>query len=903
MLSTGTVIPDHFKGLTAEEVALSRKKHGDNQLGERKKNQFFKQFLQNFNDPIIKILLIALAINLVLLIHNFDWYESAGIAIAIFLATFVSTLSEYGSESAFEKLQEEADITSCRVKRQEGLTELPINQLVVNDIVFLQAGERIPADGIIVAGDLNVDQSALNGETKEAHKVPRSVKLATAKNMDSMDSVDFLQPNLLFRGSVVCSGEAAMQVTQVGTNTFYGNIAKEVQDETRDSPLKHRLRHLAETISTFGYIAAAIVAIADLFNSMVMDQGYNVYRIIEAFTTPSIIVGNLLHALTLAITVIVVAVPEGLPMMITVVLSSNMSRMLKDNVLVRKLVGIETSGSLNILFSDKTGTITKGKLQVVSFVSGDNKEYDTNQIVHKPELYNLLELSSLYNTTASVSIKGGKKVALGGNTTERALLDFTLKENIIDPRNVKLISKIPFNSTDKFSSATVNNKGSQIILIKGAPEKILSKCSSYYDEFGKTVPLSSVSALNKTLKVMSSKAVRLLAIATSPDPINSAADFKDLTLVGIIGIRDEIRSEAISAIRQVTQAGIQVVMITGDNKETAAAIAKEVHLIRESDYGSIISSSELAQISDSKLKEILPKLRVVARALPSDKSRLIRISQEMGLVAGMTGDGVNDAPALKKADVGFAMGSGTEIAKEAGDIVILDDNFQSIAKAILYGRTIFKSIRKFIVFQLTVNLCAVIVSIVGPFLGVDTPVTVIQMLWINMVMDTLAGLAFSGEIPLNEYMQERPKKRDEKIINKYMWNQILCTGTYTAVLCLLFLKLPIFSHMFRGGEGTKYFMTAFFSLFIFASIFNSFNARTHRLNLLAHLKGNKAFIVIISIICVVQILMIYFGGSVFRTAGLTLFELLLVLALAFSVVPIDIARKLVIRMYGRKGYL
>ncbi len=303
------------------------------------------------------------------------------------------------------------------------------------------------------------------------------------------------------------------------------------------------------------------------------------------------------------------------------------------------------------------------------------------------------------------------------------------------------------------------------------------------------------------------------------------------------------------------------------------------------------------------LKQALPHLRVVARALPSDKSRLIRISQEIGLVAGMTGDGVNDAPALKKADVGFSMGSGTEIAKEASDIVILDDNFQSIAKAILYGRTIFKSIRKFIVFQLTVNLCAVIVSIVGPFMGVDTPVTVIQMLWINMVMDTLAGLAFSGEIPLSEYMKEPPKQRDEAIINKYMWNQILFTGTYTASLCLLFLKLPVFHQLFRSYEGTNYFMTAFFSLFIFASIFNSFNARTYRLNLLAHLKGNKSFIFIISLICIVQILLIYFGGSVFRTAGLTFVELQMVLLLAFSVVPVDIVRKLIIRMHGKKGYL
>ncbi|QHI72105.1 calcium-translocating P-type ATPase, PMCA-type [Aminipila terrae] len=899
MLNTGNVTPDSFIGLTDEEAALSKDKHGNNQLGQPKRNQFIKQFIQNFNDPIIKILLIALAINIVLLIHNFDWYESAGIAIAIFLATFVSTLSEYGSESAFEKLQEEADLSFCRVKRASGLTELPVNDIVVGDYVLLQAGEKVPADGLMVAGELYVDQSALNGESKEALKIPQGNFLASSDKSTG----NFMHQNKLFRGSIVCSGEAAMQVTEVGIHTFYGHIAREIQEETRDSPLKHRLKSLAETISTFGYAAAAFVALADLFNSLVMDQGYDMAKTLAAIQTPSIIVADLLHALTLAITVIVVAVPEGLPMMITVVLSSNMKKMLKDHVLVRKLVGIETSGSLNILFSDKTGTITKGSLQVVSFLSGNNTEYNHSQIVNKRELYSLLELSSVYNTTASLSLKGGHKTVIGGNTTERALLEFSMNHSVIEPRNIKVISKLPFNSTNKFSSVTITNKNVPLTLIKGAPEKILPKCTRYYDEHGNIQSPLNLTAITKTLNSMSAKAIRLLAIAASDSPVNAANDFTNLSLIGIIGIRDEIRPEAISAIRQVTKAGIQVVMITGDNKETATAIAKEAHLIKEGTTSAVITSNELSTFSDEKLKQFLPHIRVIARALPSDKSRLIKISQEMGMVAGMTGDGVNDAPALKKADVGFSMGSGTEIAKEASDIVILDDNFQSIAKAILYGRTIFKSIRKFIVFQLTVNLCAVIVSIIGPFLGVDTPVTVIQMLWINMVMDTLAGLAFSGEIPLEEYMKEPPKHRDEVIINKYMWNQILFTGTYTALLCLLFLKLPVFHRLFRGYEGMNYFMTAFFSLFIFASIFNSFNARTYRLNLLAHLKGNKSFITIFSFICVIQILLIYFGGSVFRTAGLTFFELQMVVLLAFTVVPVDIIRKVIIRMNGRKGYL
>jgi magnesium-transporting ATPase (P-type) len=317
----------------------------------------------------------------------------------------------------------------------------------------------------------------------------------------------------------------------------------------------------------------------------------------------------------------------------------------------------------------------------------------------------------------------------------------------------------------------------------------------------------------------------------------------------------------------------------------------------------IITSAELASMSDAEIKKRLPSFRVVARALPEDKSRLVRLSQEMGLVTGMTGDGINDAPALKKADVGFSMGSGTEVAKEAGDIVILDDNIASIAKAILYGRTIFKSIRKFIIFQLTMNLCAVGVSIIGPFIGIDTPVTVIQMLWINIIMDTLAGLAFAGEPPLAEYMTEPPKSRGEPVLNKYMLHQILCMGLFTVLLCVLFLKLPVIHLLFRYAGDPIYFMTAFFALFIFAGVFNSFNARTHRIYLLTNLRRNPMFLLIMTMVAVIQILLIYYGGSLFRTAGLTLEELRRVLLIALLVVPADCIRKLVLRLFGKQGTL
>ena len=579
-------------------------------------------------------------------------------------------------------------------------------------------------------------------------------------------------------------------------------------------------------------------------------------------------------------------------MMITLVLSSNMKRMLKDNVLVRKLVGIETAGSLNILFTDKTGTLTKGKLEVVGLLNGSQKEfYSLIDLQKNPKFYNLVKISMLYNNASSYDEK--EKKVIGGNITDRALLDFIKNDY---SKNIKILSTIPFDSKNKYSITVVDN-GSKLNLIKGAPEKILDHCTHYYNEFGEKKLLLDKKNLAEKIKLITKRGIRVLTLATSIS--HEPTNFYNLTLVGFVYIKDEVRKEAIEGIKLVNDASIQTVMITGDNKNTAISIGQEVGLINDNSI--VLTTDELNKKSDEEIKKILPNLRIVARALPSDKSRLVKLSQELGLVVGMTGDGVNDAPALKKADVGFAMGSGTEVSKEASDIVILDDNFNSIAKAILFGRTIFKSIRKFIIFQLTVNLCAVSLSIIGPFIGVDTPVTVIQMLWINMVMDTLAGLAFSFEPPLLEYMKELPKKKNEHIINKYMTGEILFTGLYSSFLCVLFLKLPFIKNLFREDNSNLYLMTAFFGLFIFITIFNSFNARTNRLNLLANIFKNKIFLIIIAFILIVQIILIYYGGNLFRTAGLTYQELIIMILFAATVIPVDWIRKCYLRKKGQIG--
>ncbi|MCL2702002.1 MAG: calcium-translocating P-type ATPase, PMCA-type [Defluviitaleaceae bacterium] len=872
-------------GLTTEEAAASAMLYGENRLGGRKRKGFLQSFLESFGDPMIKILLIALAVNVIFLFRDNNWFETLGIAAAILLATFVSTLSEYGSESAFERLQEEAARVNCRVKRDGRLVEIPVEKAVVGDICLLQSGDRVPADGVILTGGLDVDQSSLNGESREAVKAP-------GKSVTG----GFDDRTLLFGGSVVCGGEGLMRITSVGENTVYGRIGKEIQREKRDSPLKKRLGQLARRVGLLGYTAAAVTALAYFFNVIAIDNHFDKTLMLNVLADTRAMFGHFLKAATLAVTVVVMAVPEGLPMMITVVLSANMRRMFRDNVLVRKLVGVETAGSMNILFTDKTGTLTRGHLEVTGFVSGAGKSYKKKDGIPL-NLRRILFNSIYYNCSAKID----KNYAIGGNATDRAVMEYAHSLFDKEPDRIRIGKVVPFNSAAKLMSSDVTG-ALNATLVKGAPEMILPRCAGYFDENGYFVPALDKLKLENIIDELNAGAARVVAVAMSGADMNGEGERTQgspLRLVGFLGIRDEIRAEAVDGVRRVREAGIQTVMITGDARSTAVAIARETGILEE---GALcLTSAELAALSDGELIKALPELRVVARALPSDKSRLVRAAQDMGMVAGMTGDGVNDAPALKQADIGFAMGSGAEVAKEAGDIVILDDNIASIAKAISYGRTIFKSIRKFLVYQLSICMCAVGVTVVGPLVGVDMPITVIQMLWINMVMDTLAGLAFSGEKARLKYMREKPKPRNEAIINKYMFSQIAVISVYTTALCLFFLKSPFTAGLF-GASGI-YRMTAFFALFMFCAIFTSFCARTHTLNLFDYLAANKPFLWIMGIVTAVQICIIYFGGPVFRTSGMEAGHLMLVALMAFTIIPVDLLRKLILsRITGTAGY-
>ena len=849
----------NYSGLSDDEVLINRKKYGTNEFTKIKQKTFFKIFLESLGDPIIKILLIALAIKMLFIFSKYDWYETIGIAIAVMLASLISTISEYGSEAAFKRLQSEAEKIKVKVIRNNILKEIFIHEVVVGDVIKLTTGDSVPADGILLTGHLSCNEASLTGESKDIKKDNKN--------------------NKLFRGTVITNGYGNMLVKSVGNNTEYGKISLEIQEKDPDSTLKKRLYGLAKIISKIGYIGSFIVSISFLFNKIVIENNFDPDLIITTITTPKIILDYLIYALTLSVTIIIVAVPEGLPMMITLVLSSNMKRMLKDNVLVRKPTGIETSGNLNYLLTDKTGTLTKGILEVTSFVSGDFKIYKNEKELKKHKTFDIIYNSIILNNESIIS----NNEVLGGNATDKALIKFLSLKN----SNIKINKRLPFNSENKFSAIYIDND----IYLKGASEKIIHKCTKYLNSLGEEKYILNKNLIFKEIERYTKKGARVITLAKGNNLDNN------LTFIGFITLKDELRKEAKEGISLIRNAGINVIMITGDAYDTAKNIAIECGIITNSN-DLILTSDELKRMDTEEIKKIIHKLKVVSRALPQDKSRLVNIIEEMNLVVGMTGDGVNDAPALKKANVGFAMGSGTEVAKEASDIVILDNNILSISKAILYGRTIFKSIRRFVVYQLTVNMTALFLSIIGSYIGISTPITIIQMLWLNMIMDTFAGLAFSYEAPLKYYMEHKPKKMNEPIINKYMYSQIIFSGLYSALLCILFLKLPFFKTIIRSD--TKHFMTAYFALFIFIGIFNAFNSRTERLNILSNILKNKVFIFVFMFIILAQIFLIYNGHDLFRTYGLTLFELSFVIILALTTIPADFIRKLILKKKGIK---
>ncbi|MBQ5319930.1 MAG: calcium-translocating P-type ATPase, PMCA-type [Oscillospiraceae bacterium] len=878
----------NYKGLNNSEVEASREKYGSNMIPDSEPTTFWQEFKETFGDPMIKILLVIAAIMIVMFCLGYaEIYEPVGTIVAILIVAFVSAKTGVASDTKYRELKDSTKKDTCKVVRNGLVTIIEVDDVVVGDKIILQSGDKIPADGILVSGHLNVDNSALNGEAEECKKTEADPSFELP---DDITGDTFVDKHSLFRGAVVFDGEGVLDVRKVGLKTMMGKMAEEMQEDEPDSPLKVKLAKLAKQISTFGYIGAIVIAVLYII-FFIMNAG----GIGEFFAQPvPDIIEKIVEAVTLAVVIIVCAVPEGLPLMISLVLMQNTSKMLDHNVLVRKAEGIETAGSLNILFSDKTGTITKGMLEVVDFFTADGNSIDIPELSKHGDVKGLVDVAIGKNTQ---SMFDSEHRVVGGNATDQALMKFIGEDtfNLLQTRDeYKITESQGFNSTNKFSQSRIDGIGKTFY--KGAPERLLAKAKKYMDGDGKIHDIDNA-VLDRKIDELAGKAMRVLAFGYSESAMTESTINDDVVIIGLVGIRDDVRQEAKEAIEEVQKAGIQVVMITGDRLETAVAIAKDTGLLRaNSDVA--ISSAQLNEMSDDEVKKIIPNLRVIARALPTDKSRMVRLCQEMNLVVGMTGDGVNDSPALKRADVGFAMGSGTEAAKEAGKIVVLDDNFKSIKDAIWYGRTIYHNILKFCIFQLVINVTAVIVSAFAPFFGVEEPLKVTHLLFVNLVMDGLGAMMLGNEPALKKYMDEKPRRRDESIVSKKMMTRIVIMGLWLVVLSFVYLKVPFFRGLFETDEQH---LTGYFVLFIWAALFNGFNVRDDGFGIFKGLNENKDFIRVFLAIVAIQAVIVNaaliplgafeFIGKMFSCVPFGVIGWIAVILLAVTMIPVDLIRK------------
>ncbi|MDE7312541.1 MAG: calcium-translocating P-type ATPase, PMCA-type [Eubacterium sp.] len=880
-----------YNGLTDKEAEESRRKYGSNEIPDSEPTTFWEEFKETFDDPMIKVLLAIAALMIVMFCFGYaEIYEPLGTIVAVLIVAFVSAKTGVASDTKYRELKDSTKKDECKVYRNGEVAVIDVDDVVTGDKVLLQSGNKIPADGILISGSLRVDNSALNGEAEECKKTQADESFALPEDITGDTFVD---AHSLFRGAVVFDGEGVLDVRKVGLKTMMGRMAEEMQEDEPDSPLKVKLAKLAKQISTFGYIGAIAISILYFAHFISLAGGVSAYfgNGIE------VILQDIIRAVSLAVVIIVCAVPEGLPLMISLVLMQNTSKMLDHNVLVRKAEGIETAGSLNILFSDKTGTITKGMLEVVDFFTADGSSIAIPELARHAKVKEMLDLAIGKNTQ---SLFDASHKVIGGNATDQALMKF-MGEEAFHAVNAKqeyvVTASQGFNSANKFSQARIDYLGKTFY--KGAPEKLLAQAGKYLDADGNEKAIDQA-ALNQKIDDLASKAMRVLAFGYSSKPLVENAINDDLVIIGLVGIRDDVRPEARDAIHQVQEAGIQVVMITGDRLETAVAIAKDAGLLK-SDKDRALSSAQLNEMSDEEVKKIIPDIRVIARALPTDKSRMVRLCQEMNLVVGMTGDGVNDSPALKRADVGFAMGSGTEAAKEAGKIVILDDNFKSIKDAIWYGRTIYHNILKFCKFQLVINVAAVVVSAIAPFFGVEEPLKVTHLLFVNLVMDSLGAIMLGNEPALEKYMTEKPRRRDESIVSKKMMAQIVTMGAWLTIVSFIYLKHPFFTGLFANEEQH---LTGYFVLFIVSALFNGFNVRDDSYAIFKGLNENTGFMKVFFAIILVQALIVNAAlipftvftwiGNMFSCVPFGITGWATVVVLGATMIPVDLLRKAVV---------
>ena len=864
-------------GLTTRQVAINKLK-GTNELTQRETESFWDMFKESLQDTWLKILMVALALEVVFYaigriwpdLGSDDWFSAVAIFLVIVAVSFIGTYINYKQDRGAQALQNEASQIVVKVYRDGNLVEVSINDIVLEDCVYLQPGDKIPADGILLEGSLKVDQSALNGESREAEKI-------VLGDNDVPSNDDLFTKFKCFRGSVVTSGSAVMRVTSVGDNTVLGtiNVSLQEKDESK-TPSEEKLDRLANGIGKFGYCGGAAAALIKVVLGLMNMSDYTVGNVAYL----------LLSSLVLGVSIIVMAVPEGLPLMNTMVQGLNVGKMLKAHIYVKNPKAIETAGYLTHIYTDKTGTLTNGKMTVANIVTGNSNIYESFDKICDV-VKNDIIIGAGINNDATIS---GDGKAIGSNDTDRALITYLAIDNKIKIDKSLAVVREPFDSRVKYAAVTMEDG---VKYLKGAPDIIMKGCNSYVDENGNNKPFDEAiyQKLKATWDAQTERAMRVIAIVKECNG--------EKVFVALVSIRDDVRKDVNGSVKKMLGAGVKVTMVTGDVLATAKAIAKEAGLItKPTDI--CLTHDVLAKMSDEDLIKILPNLKVVARAVPSDKERLVEASRSIGEVVGMTGDGVNDASALHKADVGFAMGSGTEVAKEAGDIIILNDSLTSIADAIMYGRTMSKSVKKFIIFQLTVNVSTVFTAVLGPLFGWSEVFTIVQILWINMIMDTLAAIAFGQEPARESYMDEKPVARTADILNGYLKSSILVGGVFITIICLGILNNIFGIYNVIGTSDMDVVRTFMFATFIMAIIWNSFNARTDSLNLFEHITENHNFMIVMSAVTIIQVLIIQFGGKVFGTTPLSLNNWIAVVLIAFMIIPIDLVRKIVVKNMGIK---
>lgn len=864
----------NFNGLKSSEVEVSRTTYGSNKLPEPELEKWYHFAKEALTEPITMILIIIALFQLVLgAMGVMSLSEPVMIIVVLAIVTEIAVKTGLGIQKSAAELRAKTAVRYCDVVRDGSVQTINKDDLVVGDLVLLRTGQEIFADGFIVDGEISVNNAAINGETKECRKIPS----ANYKHVKTTSTAAYTDQCSLFAGTVIMSGEGKMIVTDVGVNTVNGDTLVKMQTlEPPKTALDIALDHLCDFISKWGTIAAVlafvIMTITGILNAGSLSQYFS-GSILESIQKVAQNVSN-------ALTIIVAAVPEGLPLIVKLVTKQNVSTMEKFNILAKNTGKIPELAYVNLICTDKTGTLTTGEMTSTVMINGNcqdifNKESSLNELI---DLNICMNNSAVFDSNGNIT---------GGNSIDRAVLDMLSPEDAQKIQNKAIMKKrVPFSSENKFSAVTLNNGANDFTVYKGAPEKLIEKCKFYLDNDCIVTELTEEKrkALKSHIKGLTEKAMRCIALTISDKTDDGLPD--EMNLLGVIGVVDPVRNEVPEAVKIAHKAGIQVIEITGDCMETAKAVAMEAGIYKPGDLA--VTNDEFEAMSDVKVKEIIPQLRVISRCSPNTKLRLVTLAQEIGMSVAMTGDGVNDAPALKKADVGFGMQDGSDVAKEAADIVLTDNNFASVVKAVELGRTFMHNIMMFLEFQLPINISLLILSMVFPIIsGGSALLAAVQILIVNIIMDSLNSLSFGGEPPKEEYMNEEPIMKGSGLFIRGAKGRIALSSIVFIALFGVITFGPV-GNMFATKLSA---MTARFALLCLMAVFNGFTIRTDSMNLFKGIKNNKLFVYIALGIFAMAVVLCNFVGNLVQTTPMDVKQWIVVLVTAFMVVPVDWIRK------------